>query len=218
MGCLPTEGALALLPPQNFLLSALNWLNRHTMSLTLLESGPSFATGCAVVSALLLSVASLALRARATRSESKSKLASAQKTGPVKRDVETGPPTPPGVTPALVTATNIPPVALTPTPAPKETKPYKWTEADQIYDLRLGWIAPPAPPKAVGDSDDLFIAYSRSFNAQSSDESFVWLELKNAALLESIKPFFPSSASLYETKAGVRSFFLARRHLLTVRA
>lgn len=119
----------------------------------------SFGAGCAVSAALCYGFVSGQLLPAPSGAKKRGR----------SRDEETVL-TPPKMSPALPAPLNVaPPASLEvksgQVPVAKKDQ-LKFAEADQVFDLRRGWIAPEVPPKPVGDSDDLFTVYNRSYGAQ----------------------------------------------------
>lgn len=85
-----------------------------------------------------------------------------------------------------------------------------FTEIQEIYDPRRGWIVAPPPTENVNGRHTkgrAFVVHFREAPSGKSAENSIWLEIESEAFLDKLREHFPITVGLYDNKPGVSTRF-----------
>lgn len=84
------------------------------------------------------------------------------------------------------------------------TSSKRYSVHDQVWDRQYGiWTKAPAPPKALTDGQEAFVAYRRKSANTNNADPFTHIELHDQRLVMFLRKVLPTETSLFNKPASV---------------
>ena len=80
----------------------------------------------------------------------------------------------------------------------------RYSVHDQVWDRQYGiWTKAPAPPKALTNGQEVFVAYRRKSANTNNADPFTHIELQDQRLVMFLRNVLPTETSLFNKPASV---------------
>jgi hypothetical protein len=84
--------------------------------------------------------------------------------------------------------------------------PKRYSVHEQVWDRQYGiWTKAPAPPKALSDGQEAFVAYRRKSANTNNADPFTHIELQDQRLVQFLRTVLPTESGLFSKPASVSS-------------
>jgi hypothetical protein len=85
--------------------------------------------------------------------------------------------------------------------------PKRYSVHEQVWDRQYGiWTKAPAPPKALTDGQEAFVAYRRKSANTNNADPFTHIDLQDQRLVQFLRKVLPTESGLFNKPASVSSF------------
>jgi len=82
----------------------------------------------------------------------------------------------------------------------------RYSVHDQVWDRQYGiWTKAPAPPKALSDGQEAFVAYRRTSANTNNADPFTHIDLQDQRLVQFLRIVLPTESGLFNKPASVSS-------------
>jgi hypothetical protein len=80
----------------------------------------------------------------------------------------------------------------------------RYSVHDQVWDRQYGiWTKAPAPPKALSDGQEAFVAYRRKSANINNADPFTHIDLQDQRLVQFLRVVLPTESGLFNKPASV---------------
>jgi len=80
----------------------------------------------------------------------------------------------------------------------------RYSVHDQVWDRQYGiWTKAPAPPKALSDGQEAFVAYRRKSANTNNADPFTHIDLQDQRLVQFLRTVLPTESGLFNKPASV---------------
>lgn len=80
----------------------------------------------------------------------------------------------------------------------------RYSVHDQVWDRQYGiWTKAPAPPKALTDGQEAFVAFRRKSANTNNADPFTHIELQDQRLVQFLRQVLPTESGLFNKPASV---------------
>lgn len=80
----------------------------------------------------------------------------------------------------------------------------RYSVHEQVWDRQYGiWTKAPAPPKALTDGQEAFVAYRRKSANTNNADPFTHIELQDQRLVQFLRKVLPTESGLFNKPASV---------------